>query len=309
MRLVFAGTPEFAAVALRALIAAGHDIPLVLTQPDRPAGRGMKLKASPVKELALARGIPVHQPERLRTAESQVPIRAARADAMVVAAYGLILPRAVLDIPRLGCVNIHASLLPRWRGAAPIQRAILAGDRVTGITLMQMNAGLDTGAMLSRAELAIDPQDTAASLHDRLAELGGREIVALLPRLEAAQQAAMAQDEGLATYAAKIAKEEATLDWSLAAEVLHRQVRAFNPFPGAATRFQGEPLKVWRAELASGSSAPGELLAVTPEGIVVACGKGALRLTELQKAGGKRLDAGAFLAGHLLQAGMRLCGD
>lgn len=309
MRLVFAGTPEFAAVALRALIAAGHDIPLVLTQPDRPAGRGMKLKASPVKEVALSRGIPVHQPERLKTPESQAPIRSAGADAMIVAAYGLILPQAVLDIPPLGCVNIHASLLPRWRGAAPIQRAILAGDTVTGITLMQMDAGLDTGAMLRRAELAIGPEDTAAGLHDRLAELGGREIVALLPGLQAARRTAQAQDEGLATYAAKIAKEEAALDWSLPAEALHRRIRAFNPFPGAATRLHGEPLKVWRAEAAAGSGAAGEVLAAAPEGILVACGTGALRLTELQQAGGRRLDAAAFLAGRHLEAGMRLGGD
>lgn len=308
MKLIFAGTPEFAAVALRALLASGHEVALVLTQPDRPAGRGMQLKASAVKAVARAHGLPVYQPERLKDPATHRPIRDAAAEVMVVAAYGLILPQAVLDLPPLGCVNIHASLLPRWRGAAPIHRAILAGDAVTGITLMQMDAGLDTGAMLGRAELPILRDDTTASLHDRLAELGGREIVALLPRLAAAQATAIPQDDAQATYAAKITKDEAALDWTRPAAELHRQVRAFDPFPGAATRMAGTPLKVWRCTLAEGKGQPGEILAVDTDGIRVACGTGALRITELQQAGGRRLDAAAFLAGHPLAPGMRLGG-
>jgi methionyl-tRNA formyltransferase len=305
MRLIFAGTPEFAAQALAALIAAGHDIPLVLTQPDRPAGRGMKLKASPVKELALEHGLPVEQPERLKAPASWTPIVAAQADLMIVAAYGLILPQGVLDIPRLGCVNIHASLLPRWRGAAPIQRAIEAGDAETGITLMQMDAGLDTGAMLSRAALPIAAEDTAGSLHDKLAALGAREIVALLPRLEAGTIRAEAQDERLATYAKKIGKADAAVDWRRPAMELDRQVRAFNPVPGAHALLGGEAVKLWRARPAAGRGAPGEIVAVEREAITVACGDGALALLELQKAGGKRLPAAAFLAGNPLTVGQR----
>ena len=240
MRLIFAGTPEFAAAALRALIAAGHDIPLVLTQPDRPAGRGMKLKASPVKEIALAHGLAVAQPENLKSAEARQSIVEAAAEVMVVAAYGLILPEAVLALPRLGCVNIHASLLPRWRGAAPIHRAIEAGDAQTGITLMQMDRGLDTGAMLTRTALPILDSDTTGSLHDKLADLGASEIVALLPRLVAGEAVGEKQDDALATYARKIGKDDARLDWSLSALELDRRIRAFNPFPGAHAALAGE---------------------------------------------------------------------
>ncbi len=306
MRLIFAGTPEFAAAALQALIAAGHEIPLVLTQPDRPAGRGMKLKMSPVKELALAHGLPVAQPENLKSEESRQRIRAAKAELMVVAAYGLILPQAVLDMPRLGCVNIHASLLPRWRGAAPIHRAIEAGDAETGITLMRMDKGLDTGAMLSRAALPILDTDTTGSLHDRLAELGAREIVALLPELEAGRVQATPQDDALATYAAKIGKDDARLDWSLSARELDRRIRAFNPFPGAHALLDGAPLKIWRARLADGQGEPGRILSVDRQSLGVACGTGSLDITEVQKAGGKRLPVEAFLAGHPLHAGDRL---
>ena len=305
MRLIFAGTPEFAAQALAALIAAGHDIPLVLTQPDRPAGRGMKLKASPVKELALRHGLRVEQPERLKDAAAWAPIVEARADLMIVAAYGLILPQGVLDIPRLGCVNIHASLLPRWRGAAPIQRAIEAGDSETGITLMQMDAGLDTGAMLSRAALPILADDTAGGLHDKLALLGAREIVALLPRLEAGAVRAEAQDDNLATYAKKIGKADAAVDWRRPAGEIDRQVRAFNPAPGAFASWQGEAIKLWRARPAEGRGAPGEIVAVERDAVRVACGEGALDLLELQKAGAKRLPAAAFLAGNPLAVGQR----
>ncbi|HEX8979487.1 MAG TPA: methionyl-tRNA formyltransferase [Parasulfuritortus sp.] len=302
MRLVFAGTPEFAARALAALIAAGHDIPLVLTQPDRPAGRGMKLKMSPVKELALAHGLAVAQPESLRSEEARRVIVDSAPEVMVVAAYGLILPQAALDIPLLGCINIHASLLPRWRGAAPIQRAIEAGDAETGITLMQMDKGLDTGAMLSRHPLAIAPDDTAGSLHDKLAALGASAIVGLLPRL--AEIRAASQDDNLATYAAKIGKEEARIDWTLPATALDRRIRAFNPFPGAVTHFQDEPLKIWVSRPAAGSGQPGEILSTSP--LCVACGDGALELLEVQKAGGKRLAAAAYVAGNALAVGQRM---
>ena len=306
MRLVFAGTPDFAAVALRALIAAGHDIPLVLTQPDRPAGRGMKLRMSPVKELALAHGLTVAQPDNLKTGEARQPILDSQADVMVVAAYGLLLPQAVLDMPRLGCVNIHASLLPRWRGAAPIHRAIEAGDTETGITLMQMDKGLDTGAMLRRTALPILDTDTTGSLHDRLAELGAREIVALLPDLEAGRVAATSQDDARATYAAKIGKEDARLDWRLTARELDRRIRAFNPFPGAWCLLDEAPLKIWRARPVAGHGVPGQILDLDRQGIRLACGEGALEIVEVQKAGGKRLTVEAFLSGHELRAGQVL---
>jgi methionyl-tRNA formyltransferase len=306
MRLIFAGTPEFAARALEALIAAGHQIALVLSQPDRPAGRGMKLKISPVKEIAVAHGLPVAQPANLKTDSARQPILDARADLMIVAAYGLILPQVVLDMPRLGCVNIHASLLPRWRGAAPIHRAIEAGDDETGITLMQMDKGLDTGAMLSRAALPIQPDDTTGSLHDRLAALGASEIVRLLPNLETGGVAAMPQDEALANYANKISKEEARLDWTRPAAELDRKIRAFNPFPGAFALLDASPLKIWQASPASGSGQPGEILALTHGALHVACGEGALAVREVQQAGGKRLAISAFLAGHALKLGDRL---
>jgi methionyl-tRNA formyltransferase len=302
MKIVFAGTPEFAARALTALIEAGHDIPLVLTQPDRPAGRGMKLKMSPVKELALANGLAVAQPENLKSPESRQAIVDAAPEIMVVAAYGLILPQVALDIPRFGCVNIHASLLPRWRGAAPIQRAIEAGDAETGITLMQMDKGLDTGAMLGRWKLTIGSDDTAGSLHDKLAGLGASAIVELLPRL--AETRAVAQDDSLANYAAKISKDEARIGWTLPAVVLDRRIRAFNPFPGSVTQFQGEPLKIWRARLAEGTGKPGEVVSIAP--LCVACGQGALELIEVQKAGGKRLSGDAYVVGHGVAAGMAM---
>ncbi len=303
MRLIFAGTPDFAAAALKALIEAGHDIPLVLTQPDRPAGRGMKLKMSPVKELALAHGLAVAQPENLKTEVARQPILNAGADLMVVAAYGLILPQAVLDMPRLGCVNIHASLLPRWRGAAPIHRAIEAGDRETGITLMQMDKGLDTGAMLARAVVPILDSDTTGSLHDRLAELGAREIVALLPELETGRITATPQNDAFATYAAKIGKEDARLDWQLPARELDRRIRAFDPFPGAYCLLDQAPLNIWRARPVPGSGHTGAIISVDRHGFRVACGTDALEISEVQKAGGKRLSVEAFLAGHELRPG------
>ena len=302
MRIIFAGTPDFAARALEALLAAGHQVVLVLTQPDRPAGRGMVLQASAVKKVALTHGIPVFQPERLRDAATHEPIRAAcveqGAELMVVAAYGLILPQAVLDLPRRGCINIHASLLPRWRGAAPIHRAIEAGDAQSGITIMQMEAGLDSGPMLLAEAIDVDAQDTTGSLHDRLARLGGRLVVAALARFD--QLVPVPQTEAGVTYASKIDKAEARLDWSQPATVLARKVRAFNPFPGAVVTLAGEPVKVWRGEVVAGSGRAGQVLAADATGIVVACGQAALRLTELQKPGGRRVTAADFLHGSAL---------
>ena len=300
MKLIFAGTPEFAATALAALCDAGHELALVLTQPDRPAGRGMALQASPVKRLAGARGIPVFQPPSLKDAAAQAVIREVAADAMVVAAYGLILPQAVLDLPRLGCLNIHASLLPRWRGAAPIQRAILAGDVETGVCIMQMEAGLDTGPVLLTGRTPITADDTAATLHDRLAALGGQLIVAALARLPLPAQT---QAETGVTYAVKIDKAESVIDWTLPAADIDRRVRAFNPFPGASTVLDGVAVKLWRAEPTAGQGAPGEVLAVDRQGVLIACGEGALRVLELQKAGGKRLPVAQFVAGNPLATG------
>ena len=301
MRLIFAGTPEFARAALAALIGAGHELALVLTQPDRPSGRGMKLTPSPVKQEAEKHGIPVYQPASLKDPASHQTIREAAAEAMVVAAYGLILPQAVLDIPPRGCLNIHASLLPRWRGAAPIQRAIEAGDRETGIAIMQMEAGLDTGPVLLEKRLPILDADTGASLHDKLAALGAAAIVEAISRLDELRPTPQPQ-QGV-TYAAKLAKEEARLDWSLPAAVLARKVRAFNPVPGAWTEFDGVPLKIWQAEAVPGKGRPGEVLQAAAGQLVVACGEGALRLAELQKAGARRMDAEAFLAGVKIAPG------
>ncbi len=305
MRIAFAGTPEFAAVALEAMLAAGHDVRLVLTQPDRPAGRGQKVLASPVKQLAAKHGIAVHQPERLRDPATHVPLIEAAVDVLVVAAYGLILPQAVLDIPRRGCINIHASLLPRWRGAAPIQRAIEAGDPETGVTIMRMEAGLDTGPMLLKEALPIAADDSAATLHDKLAAQGGRLIVAALARLDSL--APEAQPEAGVTYANKIDKREAAIDWSQPAAVIERRIRAFDPFPGSLSSLRGETLKLWQATMvaAGGSGAAGTVLDVGAAGIVVACGEGALRLTELQKPGGRRIGAADFLRGFAVTPGER----
>ena len=300
MKLIFAGTPDFAALALRSLIAAKHEVVLVLTQPDRPSGRGMQMRHSPVKEVALTSGIEVFQPHSLRDPDSQEKIRACAAEAMVVAAYGLILPQTVLDMPRWGCLNIHASLLPRWRGAAPIQRAILAGDCETGICIMQMEAGLDTGPVLLTESLPIAADDTAGSLHDKLANLGAQMIVNTLDRLPLN---AKPQPDPGACYAAKIEKSEAALDWRLSAAQLEKQIRAFNPFPGAVSNLDGRAIKIWQAKCITASGTPGQVVAVDGSGIVVACGKGGLRLSELQKAGGKRLPVAQFLAGNPITAG------
>lgn len=302
MRLIFAGTPDFAARALQAIVDAGHQVELVLTQPDRPSGRGMALQASPVKQLAQSLGIAVFQPPTLRDPEAQERVRAVGAEVMVVAAYGLILPQAVLDFPRLGCLNIHASLLPRWRGAAPIQRAILAGDAESGVCIMHMEAGLDTGPVLLKEALPIGEEETAGSLHDKLAALGARLIVEALGQLPLPL---LAQPESGVTYAAKISKSEASLDWRQSATQLGRQIRAFNPFPGALASLNGVAIKVWQAVPTEGSGEPGVVLASDKQGIVVACGEGALCLRELQKAGGKRLAAAQFLAGMPVAEGHR----
>lgn len=300
MKLIFAGTPEFAAQALAAIIAAGHEVALVLTQPDRPAGRGMALQPSPVKKLALAHGIEVFQPLTLKDAEAQVKVAGIAAEVMVVAAYGLILPQLVLDMPKFGCINIHGSLLPRWRGAAPIQRALLAGDAETGVCIMQMEAGLDTGPVLLRGTFPIETKDTTASLHDRLAALGARLVVEALGRLPLVAEAQPL--EGV-TYAHKIEKAEALIDWQRSATELDRHIRAFNPFPGAQALFKGQTIKLWQAMPVAGSGKNGQILAVDRKQIVVACGEGALAIQELQKAGGKRLPVQQFLAGNPLQVG------
>jgi methionyl-tRNA formyltransferase len=299
-KLVFAGTPEFAAVSLEALLAARHEVTLVLTQPDRPAGRGLKPQASAVKRLALDHGLRVFQPAKLNDAASLSAISAARPQVIVVAAYGRLLPPALLALPARGCINVHASLLPRWRGAAPIQRALLAGDAETGVTIMQMDEGLDTGAMLLRRAVPIEPEDTAGSLHDRLAMLGAQLLVEALMN----NPAPCAQDAAAATYAPRIEKREAAIDWRKPAAEIGRLVRAFNPAPGAQTRMDGEVFKIWRAGIEPGTAAaPGTVSATGPDGIVVACGKDALRITELQRAGGKRLPTQAFLSGFKLARG------
>ena len=307
MKVIFAGTPPFAAAALAALADAGHDIPLVLTQPDRPAGRGMKLTPGAVKVEAEKRGLAVAQPTTLKTPEAQALIRDTQAEVMVVAAYGLILPQAVLDLPPRGCLNIHASLLPRWRGAAPIQRALLAGDAETGITIMQMDAGLDTGAMLLKTTLPIRDTDTAGSLHDALMAQGAAAIVEALAQLDALD--AEPQDNTQATYAAKLTKEEARLDWHQSAAALARRVRGYNPVPGAWTSLAGAPLKIWAAREADAGNdtlqPPGTILA-TGDALVVATGNGALAITELQPAGSKRMTASAFCAGRVLAPGTLL---
>ena len=316
MRVIFAGTPEFACVALARLHGAGFEIPLVLTQLDRPAGRGMKLQASVVKQWAIRHGIAVAQPRSLRldgkypedAAAARTAIEAAQADAMVVAAYGLILPQWVLDTPRLGCVNIHASLLPRWRGAAPIHRAIQAGDRETGITLMQMDAGLDTGDMLLVEKLAIQDTDTTGALQDRLAALGGKMIVQALNLAASSQLHPVRQPAEGVSYAHKVEKADAAVDWTQPAASIDRHIRAMAPFPGASAQLGPDTLKLWHSEIDSCSRPPdvreGHILSVDAAGVRVVCGAGVLVLTELQRAGGKRLGAADFLRGFALVPGM-----
>jgi methionyl-tRNA formyltransferase len=316
LRVVFAGTPEFAVFALASIYDAGFDIPFVLTRPDRPAGRGMKVQHSPVKQFALQHGLPVLQPASLRQGDDAVVARTRLEEifaspdhcgVMVVAAYGLLLPQTVLDLPSAGCINIHASLLPRWRGAAPIHRAIEAGDETTGVTLMQMDAGLDTGPMLLQQALPISESDTAGTLHDKVARLGAELIVQGLKNLSALKPTPQPQTG--VTYAEKIQKNEAALDFSLPAPVLARRIRAFSPFPGAWMKIQGETIKCWQAHAVevthetNNDVTPGMVLRADERGLLISCGQGAIDLTELQRAGGKRLAAREFLSGYPLSPG------
>ena len=305
MKVIFAGTPDFAAAALKAIAAAGFEIPLVLTQPDRPKGRGMQLAPSPVKQAALELGLRVAQPEKLRNnAEALQMLEEVEADVMVVAAYGLILPQDVLDTPKHGCLNIHASLLPRWRGAAPIQRAIEAGDAETGVCIMQMDIGLDTGDVVSEHRYAIQPTDTANEVHDALMNLGAEAIVADLQQLKAeGRLKSVKQPEKGVTYAQKLSKEEARINWSESAAVIERKIRAFNPVPAAWVEYQGKPMKIWRAEVVAQQGRAGEVLSCSADGLVVACGENALKITELQPSGSKRMPIAAFAAGHKIEVG------
>ena len=305
MKVIFAGTPDFAAAALKAIAAAGFEIPLVLTQPDRPKGRGMQLAPSPVKQAALELGLRVAQPEKLRNnAEALQMLKEVEADVMVVAAYGLILPQDVLDTPKHGCLNIHASLLPRWRGAAPIQRAIEAGDAETGVCIMQMDIGLDTGDVVSEHRYAIQPTNTANEVHDALMNLGAEAIVADLQQLktEGRLKSVKQPEEGV-TYAQKLSKEEARINWSESAAVIERKIRAFNPVPAAWVEYQGKPMKIWRAEVVAQQGRAGEVLFCSSDGLIIACGENALKITELQPSGSKRMDIAAFAAGHTVEAG------
>jgi methionyl-tRNA formyltransferase len=311
MRVGFAGTPEFARVALGAILHGGHQVPLVLTQPDRPAGRGLKLQPSAVKQLALEHGLPVAQPRSLRlggkfpddAAAARAALLAADLDVLVVAAYGLILPQWVLDLPRHGCLNIHGSLLPRWRGAAPIHRAIEAGDARTGVTIMQMDAGLDTGDMLLTEAVDIGPGETTAGLHDRLAALGAQALLQVLAQLAQGALKPQAQPSEGVTYAHKIDKAEAAIAWAQPAAAIERRIRAFDPFPGCTADLGGQTAKVWRACVVPGGGRPGEVLQADAGRLVLACGEGALELLELQLPGGKRITARELLQRHPLAAG------
>lgn len=300
LRIVFAGTPEFAAHHLQTLLDSRHQVIAVYTQPDRPAGRGKKLAASPVKELALQHDLPVLQPQSLKTPEAQQELQALGADLMVVVAYGLLLPQAVLDIPRLGCINVHASILPRWRGAAPIQRALAAGDSETGVTIMQMDVGLDTGAMLVKALCPIEARDTGGDLHDRLLGIGGPALLTGLQQIASASTQPEIQDNNLACYAHKLSKEEAALDWQQSAEELDRIIRAFNPFPVAHFSQGEERIRVWGAipDMTAHQSPPGTILSVSEQGIHVACGQGSLCLTQLQLPGKKCMPVNAIINGY-----------
>lgn len=305
MKIIFAGTPDFAATALNAIHQAGFQVDMVLTQPDRPKGRGMQLAQSPVKQTALALNLPIMQPEKLRNnPEALATLSALQADVMVVAAYGLILPETVLNLPKHGCLNIHASLLPRWRGAAPIQRAIEAGDKETGICIMQMDMGLDTGAIISEHRYPIRDTDTAQEVHDALMQLGAKAIVEDLQRLAySGSLKSQAQPENGVTYAQKLNKEEAKIQWQENAEIVARKIRAFNPIPVAWTEHQGKPMKIWSAKMVKQQGKPGEILALDNNGIIVACGQNAICITELQPSGKKRMTVAAFLSGHAIRIG------
>lgn len=311
MKIVFAGTPEFAARHLGSLIDDGrHQIVAVYTQPDRPAGRGKKLQASPVKRLAGEQGLAIYQPQSLRHTEQQTVLAKLDADLMVVVAYGLILPQQVLDTPRLGCINVHGSILPKWRGAAPIQRAIEAGDSETGITIMQMDAGLDTGPMLSIARCAIGDQDTSGAIYERLANLGGPALLQAIDKLETGSAQTVAQDDSLSSYASKIDKAEAQIDWSEAAMAIDRRIRAFNPFPCAFTSIEEQRIKIWCSTVESSDHAgqPGQIIRADNQGLLICCGQGSLLLTEIQLAGKSRLAVAEILKSRadLLAVGKQL---
>ena len=295
MKIIFAGTPDFAATHLQALISQ-HEVVAVYTQPDRPAGRGKKLNASPVKLLAEQNSLPIYQPQSLKDPEQQTIFANLQADIMVVVAYGLILPQVVLDAPRLGCINVHGSILPRWRGAAPIQRAVEAGDKETGVTIMQMDAGLDTGAMLTITRCPIEPSETSGSLYDKLAALGAPALLSTLDKLKAGTAVAVAQDNGQSTYAKKIDKAEALIDWSQPAIIIDQRIRAFSPFPAAYTEIEGLRVKIWAAQTSTqqlGTS--GEIVAADDNGLLVGCGQGSLLLTEIQLAGKSRMPVSEIL--------------
>ena len=295
MKIIFAGTPDFAATHLQALISQ-HEVVAVYTQPDRPAGRGKKLNASPVKLLAEQNNLPIHQPQSLKDPEQQTILANLQADIMVVVAYGLILPQVVLDAPRLGCINVHGSILPRWRGAAPIQRAVEAGDKETGVTIMQMDAGLDTGAMLTITRCPIEPSETSGSLYDKLAALGAPALLSTLDKLKAGTAVAVAQDNGQSTYAKKIDKAEALIDWSQPAIIIDQRIRAFSPFPAAYTEIEGLRVKIWAAQTSTQQlGTPGEIVAADDNGLLVGCGQGSLLLTEIQLAGKSRMPVSEIL--------------
>lgn len=298
LRIIFAGTPDFAARHLQALLDSEHQVIAVYTQPDRPAGRGQQLQASPVKQLALAHDIPVFQPKSLKKAPAQQQLAALGADLMVVVAYGLILPQVVLDTPKLGCINVHGSLLPRWRGAAPIQRALWAGDTDTGVTIMQMDAGLDTGAMLSIASLPIAASDTSATLYDKLATIGPRALVEALQDLPALQAKAQPQQDSAANYAEKLSKEEAQLDFSKAAVALEREIRAFNPWPVSYLQLGTQQLKIWQARVEAGNAQPGQVVRVDKKGIAIGTSDGLLVIEQLQPPGKKAMAVVDFLNGR-----------
>lgn len=303
MRIIFAGTPEFAASSLQALLDTEHEICAVYTQPDRPAGRGRKLTPSPVKQLALQHQIPVEQPENFKNEQDRQRLEHYQADVMIVVAYGLLLPQRILDAPKHGCINVHASLLPRWRGAAPIQRAILAGDKETGVCIMQMEAGLDTGPVLAEVRCAIADTETAASLHDRLAELGANTLVEALTDLPARQRNAQVQDDANTTYASKLDKSEALIDWQKSAAEIDRQIRAFNPWPVSFTQWKEQPLRIWQASLVTGNSqsSAGTVLSVTKHGIDVATGNGIIRLQQLQAPGKKAMSVADFINANRIE--------
>ena len=305
MRILFAGTPDFAAECLKALLNSEHEICAVYTQPDRPAGRGRKLTPSPVKQLALEHKLPVEQPLNFKSEDSLQTLAGYKADLMIVVAYGLLLPQKVLDTPKLGCINVHASLLPRWRGAAPIQRAILAGDTESGVGIMKMEAGLDTGPVLLEARCPINESDTAQDLHDRLAALGAETLLQSLDDIESRLKQAQPQDESLSTYARKLDKQEALIDWQRPAAEILRQINAFNPWPVAQTQWQGDTMRIWRAQLGDRirSGQPGEIIAVSKQGLDVQTTDGILRITQLQLPGKRAMQVQDFLNANTIDVG------